>query len=98
MIASKPQKLCSEHFEYNCLSVRVKKGACATIFESENASRTPTEPVALLPKYHCYPANSNVDFCKKSEKLAEKIKIANQRKRRAEAKATTSLSKRIGKL
>ena len=74
----------------------MKKGACATIFESENASRTPTEPVAQ-PKDHCYIANSNVDFCKKSEKLAEKIKIANQKKRRAEDKAT-SLSKKIGKL
>ena len=105
LIDSKRPKICSDHFEYNCLSVRVKKGACATIFISESASRTPTESVALLPKDHSYyTANSNVDFCKKSvdfckksEKLAEKIKIANQRKRRAEAKAT-SLSKKIDKL
>ena len=105
LIDGKRPKICSEHFEYNCLSVRVKKGACATIFESESTSRTPNEPVALLSSDHCYTANSNVDhlekkasnYCRKSEKLTEKIEIANQRKRRAEAKAT-SLSKIIGKL
>ena len=68
LIDSKRPKICSDHFEYNCLSVRVKKGACATIFISESASRTPTEPVALFPKDHCYTANSNVDFCKKNQR------------------------------
>ena len=57
----------------------------------------PLNPSLFYQKTTVTPLTPTLIFAKKSEKPAEKFKIANQRKRRAEAKAT-SLSKKIGKL
>jgi len=96
LIESKRQKICSDHFEFKYLSIRLKTGAFATIFERENSTNTKGNPSERVEDHrYCLP---NDFLTRKSTDKKEKtkhLKLVNQRKRRAEAKVSL-LTQKLG--